>query len=453
VTSIDVKVAGCRGGTGPLTWGQRSILNILRMRGPEAWTENLGAWADLPRGTDLAGALARITQVLSLHDALRTRITDADAAQTVDPAGVASVEIVDTDDRPLDDAADEVVDRLKETRFALADEWPVRFAVLLRAGAAVGVAYACSHVVGDARARHLLTAALENPPADAGVQPLDQAAWEASPPGLAAGARSAAYWRAQLTAMPATLFPAEPGVPDDGYRFWYARFVSPLVTTAASLVAHRQGVSTSSVLYAALAAALTAATGADRCPMGTVAANRTRAGTQAAVGSFAQLVPITFDVADRPFGELVGAAAAANLTALRRGAYDPAMRAAVTQEVELARGTALDLSLWFNDARVDAGAAGPGAAPDRQRGRAEWVHRARRGDSTVFVYVSGSAGGTVLDLMVDTCRLSRGAAEQLLADVETVLADAADGAASTGTSAVDWRTGPDLLPADERERG
>ncbi|QFZ18896.1 condensation domain-containing protein [Saccharothrix syringae] len=424
MSAVAVSVSGCRAGTARLTWGQASILRILTMLGPGASAENLSVRCDLKARLDVPSARAFIGRLLGTYDVLRTRYEERGGEwyQVVDPSGSVEVRVVDQAD------ADEALQAMGATDFALADEWPVRFALVVADDEVTAIAFACSHIVSDAYGLETFAAVLGDPGADLdpGVQPLDQAAYESSPRGLAVDARAREYWHRQLTAMPPTLFPGPPHPAQDGDRFWYAAFTSQRVTAALPVLASRHRTTSAVVLYAAFGAVLAERAGTDRCPLGVVARNRNRPGTRGALGSFAQLVPITLDVAAGSWDELFQAAAKANLQSMRHGAYDPRTRFAVTREVELARGTPLDLTLWFNDTR-GAREAAPVLDPAAPlpAGEAAWVRRTPHGDSTVFVYAYDDPAGTGLWTMFDTTRIPLADAEALLGAVEEKLVRAA----------------------------
>jgi hypothetical protein len=439
---VAVNVTDCRTGTAPLTWGQGGILRILTMLGDQAVNANLGTSADLPAGTDVPTALMWIQHLLTTYDALRTRYVDRDGTlvQLLDGAGSVDVELVESGDRPVS----EIMADLRGSRFAIADEWPIRFTIVRQGIDATTIVFACSHTVADAWGIRVFRAALCRPGStlDPGVQPLDQAAFELSSAGRTVDARANAYWRAQLSAMPQTLFPGVPRKPCEGYRYWYASFESPLVAAALPSLAHRYGRTTSAVLHAAFSAALATNASTDSCPMGIVASNRTRVGTKNSIGSYSQLVPITLPVKGRSWEELIRGAANATLSALRNGAYHPTTRTAVTEEVEHERGVPLDLSLWFNDTRsavlTEEGHFDPLVPP--ARGVAEWGNPTNEGDSTVFVYVNGKPDRAGMYVMFDTTRLSLADSERLLADVEQGLLEAAGDAHRGGApTSVRWR--------------
>ncbi|MEV6596743.1 condensation domain-containing protein [Actinoplanes sp. NPDC051346] len=446
VAAVAVTVSGCRWGQAPATWGQANILRILAMLRERAHSANLSECVPLPPGTSVAAATAWIRKLLITFEALRTRYVERDGGweQILDGAGSLEVELVTTDGQDVMAAAEAEIARLRATPFDLARRWPVRFSLLLRDGYAAGLTFACSHAVSDAWGVRALRTALAMPggPVDPGVQPLDQAGFETSPAGLRLDERAAEYWRTQLTAMPRTLFPKPGRSAHEGVRFWYAKFDSPVLSAALPYLARRFRTNTSVVLYGAFAAALAANAGVDGCPIGLVAANRSRPGTRTALAPYSQLVPAVVPVSGRDWGAIITGAAGAALTAFRYSASHPRTAAAVTAEVAQSRGVHLDLSLWFNDTRATYAAADGGFDPARPptAGVADWHDRTDRGDSTVFVYVHGDAAHPTLNVMVDTVRLSRPDAERLLADVEQGLLDAA-GTRSAGSlpASVRWR--------------
>lgn len=424
-----VPVAGCRSGEAGLTWGQGAILRILEMLGEEDHTANLGTWSALPRSTMVSDAVEWIGRLVVGYDALRTRYVTVDGQthQIVDPAGSLPVEVVELT-RPGRDESEQVVERLKATRFDRATEWPVRFAVLTRGGVAVRTAFAWSHMVADAWGMRAFADVLGRlgAPIDPGVQPLDQAAFEASPAGETMNARAAEYWRAHLSAMPATMFPGPSRAPHAGARFWYADFQSPRLAAALPGLARRHGTTTAAVLHSAIAAAMAAHAGTDRCAMGMVAANRARAGTRAALGSYSQLVPVTLPVGGRSWTDLIGGATEAGLLAMRHGAYHPDTWPSVAEAVERDRGESLEVAQWLNDTRLPMPTpdipVNPAALPPT--GTPDWCRHTDRGDSTVYFFVYGTQGRAGLQVMFDTTRISLSEAENLLAGIERGLVDA-----------------------------
>jgi hypothetical protein len=446
MTSVPISVRDCRSGEATLTWGQRSILRIITMLGDDAHTINAGTWAACPPGTDIPAALAMIRRMLVRHESFRTRYVPRgdDRVQVLDGGGAVEVEVVPLDGAELDELAEHVRVRLRRTLFALADEWPVRFALVVEGDAVRAVVFVGSHAVCDGWALRELRNQLAQPdPAqdgDPGVQPLDQAAFEASPAGIAVDERAMTYWRRQLTRMPQTLFPQPPG-PAHDHRFWYARFESPILSGALPMLARRYSTSTSAVLFAATAAVLAGNAGLETLAMGTVAGNRFRPGTRVAIGTLSQLVLITLPVAGRSFEELVRGAMVGSVDAYRHGGYDLRSLARVTDEVSAERGVCLDMSMWFNDRRLAVPTPpGPtsGAVP-AERGKVRWVTYNDEGDSKFYLYVDGTHDAVSLYLMTDTRYLAPTTTEQVLAEIEDVLVDA--------VARTDASGGPVAVPA------
>nr|AKC92659.1 putative NRPS condensation domain protein [Amycolatopsis sp. SANK 60206] len=427
-----VAVTGCRSGEAPVTWGQGGILRILRMLRERTDNANISVWRPLPEGTDIAAALAWIRRLVAGYDVLRTRYLDRPEGivQVVDGAGEIDVEMIDLGARDGTDTAVEVMFRLRNVHYPLDGPWAYRFALLYRDGLACQIVFACSHGLTDGWGMFgAFRGVLGRPDLefDPGVQPLDQVAYETSDAGRAQSARARRYWHAQLSVIPAMTFPGPPRSPHEGIRFWYAQFDSPIITTLLPDLAQHHGHTDSTVLYAAFCAAIARAAGVDSCPLGFVSVNRMRRGTQQAIGPYSQLVPIVLPVAGQDPRELIRSAGNAVLSALRHGAYDPAIRDEVMAEVAAERGVEPDLSMWFNDTRVDKiiRPREPLLAVVHERGIPQWIDRTDRGDSTVFVQVVGKPDRMGITVMFDTTRLSIDDAEGLLAGVENWILEAA----------------------------
>jgi hypothetical protein len=82
---IDVPFTGAEAGTEPLTWGEKAILQDMRASGNQF---SMGGRLDLPAGSTVADAAARLSGLVVRHSALRTRLeTDSAGRLSQDVAG------------------------------------------------------------------------------------------------------------------------------------------------------------------------------------------------------------------------------------------------------------------------------------------------------------------------------------------------------------------------------
>ena len=63
---MDLTFSGAGGGTEPLTWGEKAILQDMRDSGNQF---SMGGRLDLPEGSTVADAAARVAGLISRHSA------------------------------------------------------------------------------------------------------------------------------------------------------------------------------------------------------------------------------------------------------------------------------------------------------------------------------------------------------------------------------------------------
>ncbi len=309
-------------GAGPLSWEQRRLwfMHRLAPSGP-AYT--------IPIAFRLTGRLdpgaleTAVRALVDRHQALRLafREVDGEPVQEAGPADRIAVHHVDVSADAAD--ADAAIAAFFARGFDLTREPPFR-AMLARTAADEHVlAMALHHVASDGASTPVLMrelsalyaaaadgrdAHLPDPP----LQLPDFAAWQR---GRAVDADAVAWWRDVLAGAPHVL-----EVPADGHRPAAQSFAGNRVAFAIDLTVSRavharaaaEHASLFSVLAAALAAVLHRATGEADLLVGTAVANRQAPGAEAAVGFFANTVPLRIRVDDDATARtLIGQARAA----------------------------------------------------------------------------------------------------------------------------------------------
>ncbi|MEU6786533.1 condensation domain-containing protein [Nonomuraea angiospora] len=419
-----VEFTGARSGQGPLTWGQRAIWRLTEWLPPGDPYFNM-PWALPVHGKpDLPAVLAALTRLLERHESLRTNwVPDAAQAgmvQRVTGQGRLTVELVDAAGSRPRVLAGEIAAELAAKGFDYADELPVRCAVVMDGGRPRAVAFAFTHLAVDGRALDVIAGEWprllsgEPLPQDA-PQPLDLAAEERSPEGAARGERALRYWRAALERMPRPLFAAPPGVPEEP-RFVKLGMESAALGAAATGLAARWGVSTSSVLLGAYATLLSRLTGRGTVALQLIVGNRHDPRLAPMVATLVQDGIFVLDVAPgQPLAEVVRGANRGVLAAYRHARYDPAAQRALIEE------TGPPPTAYFNDVRVAGGWPNLPQNPPATPGRIFPVGAWPEVDAEVFCTAGPATHTCRLDLLADTALLPREAIEATLREVEMLL--------------------------------
>jgi len=417
--SVTVEFTGARSGQGPLTWGQRAIWRITEWLPPGDPYFNMPWTLPVHGKPDLPAVLSALGRMLGRHESLRTNWSDGPdgIVQRVVGHGGLPVELIDAGGaRPRALAGDIAAD-LAAKGFDYAAEPPLRCAIIMDGGRPRALAFAFSHLAVDAGALDVLAG--EWPQLLAGEplperhpQPLDLAAEERSPEGLARGERALRHWRAALEKMPRPLFGASPATPEHP-RFVKLGMESAVLATAATALAARWSVSTSSVLLGTYAVLLSRLTGHGTVAMQLIAGNRHDPRLAPMVGTLVQDGILVLDVAGASPAEAVRAANRGVLAAYRHARYDPMAQRA------LIAGIGPPPTAYFNDVRAVAGWPNVPARPTPGRvfAAGAWPEV----DADVFFTVGPATHTCRLDLLADTAHMPRTTIEATLREIETLL--------------------------------
>jgi hypothetical protein len=441
-----VEFTGDRAAEGPMTLGQRNILQWLETT-PDHRYGSLSWTLDVPPGTDLDAVAAAWRVLVTRHEGLRTRyLGGPDPRQRVRDRGELTIEVYAVGDEepggepdPLEVAAD-LTRRLAAGPpvTGLDLPLPLRVAVATVAGRVLTGVVRYSHLAVDHQAMVVLGAEfarlVRRPgaplPGPAPVQPLDQAAAEADPrliPRLDAALR---HWEQGLARMPPFPYPAPGGATsgDAGaVQLW-----SPAAALAVRHIAARTRVSGPSVVLAAICAVLARRTGYPECRFPILSGNRFDPRLATYVGTLVQATLLTVEVAGAGFDDLVRRCHAAMLNASRYGRYDAYRRADLAARIRHDRGVLLSPEPIVNNLAVPVRPPRPGteggltevaAATGRTRLRFE----ASAGVVTPLGFEIWAVD-RVLRLRAlsgDLARIGRAELEGLLAAVERLLVVAA----------------------------
>ena len=449
-----VSFAGPEAGAQPLTWGQKAILQDMQDSGNQF---SMWGMLELPEGSTVGDAAARVSGLMGRHAALRMRLATGSAGrpcQEIAGAGQIGLDILTIpDDTGRAGAARYALD-LMETwplvRFDFTRDWPLRMAVVRHRGACLHLVWVLSHLAADGGANQLLLSDLIAAGAAPGAaggprrrQLTDIAASEQTPQLRQLSSRAMRHWEAQLRHIPAQTF-GEPahlaGRPEP--RYWQARFISPAAHLAMLAIAKRTGTDPSRVTLAVIATAIGRATGVQPLTIKVMVSNRFRPGLADVIAPIAQNSVVTFDLTDTSVDEVVARARGAALTAGMRAYYDPDELREVTARLDAERGYPATVTCRVNDQRAMIMRAEPEAGPGEvtpeqvERRLAEtsltWLGRRDNMHEQANILVENRPDVVSLHMMWDRWCLTNGQVEALLRGVEEVAREAAfDPAAPT----------------------
>lgn len=440
VTWEPVAFRAAEGGEGPLTWGQFHMWHPMLRYGASFATLSLRQVLALPApGVPVAGCLDAVRGLVEAHQALRTRFADRAGGpyQAVAAEGTHLVEVcelgADAGEGRVAAYAERRTRKLAAEPFRHSREWPVRFSLVCREGRVRAVAVVCSHLAFDGWAADLVGADLRRrlaggaAPAGPVWQPLDQAAHEQSERGKREDARAMRHWRARLAEVPdlpprpPSRTPASPPV----QQWW---LTSAALAAASVAVAERTRTSTSAVLLTLAATALSSIRGQATVPLKLITGNRFTDRQRGYVTATAQDGLMVFA---RPAGD-AGTLDDAVREVYRRSAggymraqYHPESLAALAAELDGARSHPLDLTGYFNDARLsDDWRLGPGPHPRSERG-ATFVRGYDTNDMSFCLVLAQQGADCQVSLLADTRWLPAEGIPRLLSGLESLLCDAA----------------------------
>lgn len=440
---IRVAFAGPGSGRAALTWGQRDIwATMMRQRN---WLPQ-GGRRPLAPGTRVADVAAELSYLHGRYQAMRTRLglDEHGVWQDVAGSGETFLEVYDTP--PGDDAgalAARVEAVYRRRPYDLRAEWPVRMAVVRAGGVCAHLVVLMHHLALDAGGAAVMIreVAAREQSGPAGMQPLEQAAWQGSEAGLRHSDRTLRYFGKalnRLAAGPPPVLRPGPRRP----RHWSGRLVSPALADAVPAVAARLAVDGSAVLTAVTATAFARVAGTDRVLMRPRVANRFRPALADVVCFAAQSGLLVLELGDTTFDQAVERARGATMAAGKNAYFDPEALEALLGRFADDHGRGPGVMMFFNDRHAAGAAVGytTGAAPSprgpqRVRGKSAftWLHRGPEPAEPLSVTIDDADGALAVSVHFDTHVIAPELVEELAWGIERAAIEAAaDGDAPTG---------------------
>ncbi|MEV4559393.1 condensation domain-containing protein [Kitasatospora sp. NPDC049285] len=435
-------ISGARGGRGPATWGQRAIHTALVRLGPEAPRYNLRLAAPVDPGLPVDEVLRAFTELLHLHDALRTRLVvqDGEPVQLLDPDGVLPVAVLHRDGpEQAAEAAAELLADYAARPFDQARDWPLRIGLVVHGGLVRHTVLVLSHTAADGwgmrRLVRDLTLLAGGRSADdlraerAFAQPLDEAAEQDSPRGRRKDAAARRHWRDKLTTGPRVLLPRPPGEPDPERRFPFAVLRSPALARALPLAAARLRTSDATLLLAAAATELGRLSGQDEVLFQVVVGNRFTEQSADAVTTLAQEGLFHLPELAGEFAETVRRSHGPAFSAYRHAGYVKPRLDADLDELRSSGVELADHSVFWNDTRDPLAALMPDGTVQEPSGESELTFPAEfpaRPGVSMAVDVNAVPGAVQLSMTADGALLDRAQMAGFLRGIEQLVLQAAE---------------------------
>lgn len=405
-------IGGMRFARGPLTLGQRMVVESLARRTADAdYPHNIDRIVPVPVGVNVEKVSAAVFTLASRHESLRTRFPAGAQEQVVDGAGTLAIRICES--------VEEARGVLMAEPFDIAAEWGLRVAVVCRKERPRSVVLCLSHLAVDEWAADLvaddLLALLRGAePPDPARQPLDQAAEESTPDSRREQADAVAHLRALLLDAP----PEDPdaAADPDGWRLGVLR--SCTVDPAARAVATRCGTTAAAVYLAAAAVEL----GPGPRVLKVITHNRLTPAELGCVAPFALDMFVPVDGSGKTFDAVVTRTWAAYREAGRHSRYDPGAVRPLIAEVTERRGRRPDLSVLVNDLRA---AARPPAGTSATTFR--WGEPFRLPGLTRYLAIADDGDAVTLSLLANRVALPSARVPEFLHGVERLIVAAAEG--------------------------
>lgn len=419
-----------RAGSGPATWGQHAIWDVVRSLGDDAARYNVSGGAPLSTPLPVARVGDLVAQLTRAHDSLRTRLHgtgDGMLEQVVHADGAVPVIARQSPRDEVLKHAFALHDDLQATPFDVAGGSPVRVGLVESDGVVHYAIFSLSHTATDGWGlRNLLRdftilatggSTSDRPPV---LQPLEEAALQCSERGRRRDASSRRAWRDKLATAPERQFPVRPGEPP-ARTFPNAVLNSPALALAMDHLAVRLEVNQGAVLLAAVAAATGRLTGVTDAVFQVCVNNRFVPGLADAVNTIAQEGLFHLARTDEEFAALARRTFGASLSAQRHAYYD---KAALDRDIAALPG---DRSCVINDLR--------GMVPVLASQKPSRVPLARARDHTTLSWpvefpprrhltfaldVQDALGSVELAMTADSALIPRTDMERLLLDIEAL---------------------------------
>ncbi|CAL9649541.1 condensation domain-containing protein [Streptomyces sp. enrichment culture] len=445
-TTARVRFRAGHSRTGPMTWGQRAIWEVIRWLPPDDDSLNQLGWAPV-RSATVAQVCDTVRLLVERHESLRTTYTEHDGGlvQNVEASGEIEFLLCELGPGDLAQAVAPLGERIRAGAFDNAAGLPLRAAIGVRAGAPAAVAIAASHLAVDGWSFQIVMDELRavlaaGPDGAAGLrersrQPVDRAGFETSEAGARRERRTLDYWARQVSTVPASML-ATTSTPQQLDRDW-AHIDSPALALAAHALAGRSRCNTATALLGSTALLLASCLGEPEAALRVIVSTRFKPEDEEFVGAFNQNAIVRLHVADETTEQFLSRAARTALNAYRHAEACPVKMEEQLEEIARGRGITPGGYCFFNDIRFSAeerNAPPPEIDPlklpaqlDEALARTRLTrldHEGRQSGAKFFLFLDGLRESCALTLCTDP-RFLPASAGDFLQELEHLMVRAA----------------------------
>lgn len=409
-----------------LTWSQGTMWDYTLALGTDAQVLNLRHHRPLRSPRSIEQVVAAITDFVASYDVARTTFDMTQRVQVISEAVTVPIHVRETAG-DLPEAGPALAADLAEKAFSVTSELPIRFGLVVDGDQVRSIATVFSHLVFDAAGRVVASALLDgclDGIAQEVPQPGDLVRREALGPLRDRGDATLRQWWSTLSAL----------TPGRGLRLTVAGsftewvLQSRAVAVAAQTISVRTRVSTSSVILAALAAAVRSALPDAPEVMLLIASNRHHPDLSEFPGIAFQnaLHVIPAEDPEKDADSYIRHTEVSAMRAYAKARYDSQRMRAVLGDMTI-RGEAPDVSFYFNDTRASRSWDGLENQTEALRAwRADDVsvtavgnHRMR--DATLFAYLLSRDATARMHMVCDDSVIPAPKAAEILQGLEGYL--------------------------------
>ncbi|MFF8557219.1 condensation domain-containing protein [Streptomyces sp. NPDC015501] len=437
IAQIKMNISGCREADTPATYAQRGMWWAMGVMSEDDAFFNEGWTIPVPGGARIDEVITVFRRVVERFDTFRTTFHSSEGTlrQIVAAGGSLVVRVHDCGAATVEDAAEDVLQKLVSTGFRADVEWPIRLAIVVKDERAQALVLGVSHLAIDLRGwrvvertiARLLTDPSMTIPEEVGWQPVDVAAYESSRAGQAANEAALDRWRRILSSAPPSMFDFDT-VPEERDRYWQLRMTSSALAMALTVVADRTRISNSAVLIAAASTVFGRYSGHTETVGHLNVANRIVEESENVVGYLCWDSLFHVESEGLSFDEISRRCFRAALDSYCHGEYDRAQALAIQENAEYRLGAKIDLGWQFNDCREAIGSVAELAlsAPydfDARRDETRiafvdsWPHIGTR----FYIDVYDEPDSIAIELLCDTRYIPVAAMHRILRAIESLL--------------------------------